>query len=59
MIPNCKLNLKILAVDTLKMVSQILWAGNIVFVISGDFSKNNILPILKKRLSKALNYNHV
>ena len=47
-------NLKNITVDHLKQwFHRFYGAGNIVFVISGDFSKNSIMPILKKRLSKA------
>ena len=47
-------NLKNITVEHLKKwFHKFYGAGNIVFVISGDFSKKSIMPILKKRLSKA------
>ena len=54
MILNYKLKLKKYYCEHLKRwFHRFYGAGNIVFVISGDFSKSSILPILKRRLSKA------
>lgn len=47
-------NLKNITVEHLKKwFHKFYGAGNIVFVISGDFSKSSIMSILKRRLSKA------
>ena len=47
-------NLKNLHIDSLKAWAERFYgSGNIMFIISGNFSKRNVINLLKRRLKKA------